>query len=477
MSSSGSQSIITNRHSSILSKRLSKNTTLVPLHEQEAFLQSLTTPLPKSITLIPINHDILQTIDELKELGFGFKQSKLNPLNRRLDPTTKGQLPLGKTPGHVLGHFYIQETAASLPASLLPIPDQGIILDMCASPGGKTIQLAQRVKSSHSKAVIRANESERTRMNQLINNIQRCCMDNVLVTNYDGRTIGQHYPESVECVLLDAPCSGEGMFFKADTITHWNEHRIHEIAHLQYELLVSAYKACKVGGTIIYSTCTMNDIENEQVISRFEEQFLGNVAIIQTRRLWPHKDYTGGFFLCEIKKLSSKQDSIPIAGRKISTTINHLSKQSNLIQLPSEIKNTILSWLDRIYKITLPSHVELMIKDDTIYHSSPHCINHLSLIKPYFGGIPVIKGTNPSNWRLLHHAGILRLRDKTFTIELTHKQYIDHINGYDMELTADQSNDYLSLSGHTIQCIYGGIPIGITKIIGSTLKNKCFRII
>jgi 16S rRNA (cytosine1407-C5)-methyltransferase len=163
-----------------------------------------------------------------------------------------------------LGQIYIQETAASLPASIIPLPREGNILDMCAAPGGKTTQLADRCKLMGSQATIWANEPDGKRIIPLASNLTRTGMENVVTIQHDGGNFGNHAPEFFDSILLDAPCSGEGTGFKSDFGTKfWDIRKVESIAKVQQQLLISAFKACKVGGSILYSTCTSNPLENE----------------------------------------------------------------------------------------------------------------------------------------------------------------------------------------------------------------------
>ena len=155
-------------------------------------------------------------------------------------------IALGHTLEHISGYFYVQELAASSSPFYLSgdqIDTQNYtILDMSASPGGKTTQLAEYYPNS----IIIANEIDKTRMKQLYENTDRLGAKNVFVTNYDGRFLS-NYPEIFDKILLDAPCSGEGTAYKTDdALKYWNIKNIRRIAKLQAQLLESALIALKV---------------------------------------------------------------------------------------------------------------------------------------------------------------------------------------------------------------------------------------
>lgn len=210
-------------------------------------------------------------------------------------------IALGNTLEHQAGWFYIQEVAAAHPPYLLKQqiknqPDK--ILDMCAAPGGKTTQLADYFPES----LIIANEVNRTRTPQLFENLDRMGYDNIAVVSCDGRFF-QNFPDFFDAVLLDAPCSGEGTAFRDNAvIDHWHEKNIDRIAKLQKQLIETAETVTAPGGTLSYSTCTLNVMENEEVIdSRMQKESTSLVELFR-KRFWPHIEHTGWFFASIFQK-------------------------------------------------------------------------------------------------------------------------------------------------------------------------------
>lgn len=287
--------------------------TLLPDNEWESFLDSYSKPLPKGITTI--------THKDIRESEI---QSHINGLSR------PGQHFL-----HQGWFFYIQEQAASLPSQvLLKETKQAseIILDMCAAPGGKSIQVADKLIDS---AFIVSNEPIDPRRKALIFNINRTWCYNTMVTSYDGTRIWILFPETFDKVLIDAPCSGEGMNYKIAIQESRDELKIKKIASLQYQLLKSWILACKTWWTVIYSTCTLNPIENEWVIANIMQEFswkieLENVDVewkstgIDNRRgerimesnqasklarFRPHRNHIGWFFIAKFKKIEKTDTS------------------------------------------------------------------------------------------------------------------------------------------------------------------------
>lgn len=212
---------------------------------------------------------------------------------------------LGFSVDHLIGNFYIQELAAAHPVDILADStvqsDDFLILDMASSPGGKTTQLAEYYPNSW----IIANEPTRERIPQLLQNLERMETPNVWVTLYPGQ-YWKNIPELFDRILLDAPCSGEGTLYKwTDAVKHWHLKNIKDIARLQAKLLDASLHTLKVGWEMIYSTCSLNLIENEWVIATMYEKYGDIFEVIFEKKFWPHIDGTGGFYVAKIRKTQS----------------------------------------------------------------------------------------------------------------------------------------------------------------------------
>lgn len=141
-------------------------------------------------------------------------------------------------------------------------------------------------------------------MAQLVSNTERLGNDRIMITNYDGGFYG-NFPETFDRILLDAPCSGEGIGFKeSQTVKYWNLKNIHTIARLQTKLLDAAFRSLKTGGELLYSTCTLNKIENEGVVNEIQSRYPESFEVLFEKRFWPHEEASGGFFVCKIRKNS-----------------------------------------------------------------------------------------------------------------------------------------------------------------------------
>lgn len=173
----------------------------------------------------------------------------------------------GKHPYHEAGAYYIQEASAMIPASLFPPSPGEKVLDLCAAPGGKTTQLAA---SLNGKGLIVANEIHPQRASILSQNVERMGICNAVVTNHAPNELTQHFPDFFDKIVVDAPCSGEGMFRKEEqALTMWSQENIDLCAARQRDILEQAAKMLSPDGYLTYSTCTFAPEENEGVILSF----------------------------------------------------------------------------------------------------------------------------------------------------------------------------------------------------------------
>ncbi len=215
----------------------------------------------------------------------------------------------GKHPYHEAGLYYLQEPSAMAPAGILnPQPGERI-LDLCAAPGGKSTQLGDMLKG---EGLLVSNEIHPKRAKILSRNIERMGIPNALVLHMHPRDLEGRFPGFFDKILVDAPCSGEGMFRKEDAaVTDWSRETVQMCAQRQGEILDSAAKMLRRGGLLCYSTCTFAPEENEGVLDAFlkrrpdfsvvqaenpwfspgrpEWTESGNPDLAHTFRLWPHK--------------------------------------------------------------------------------------------------------------------------------------------------------------------------------------------
>ena len=270
--------------------------------EFDTFLQSLGKPLKKTIRINTRKISVGDFLARMQPQGWTLASTP-NPVVFYVD-REQTHVPLGNTLEHLMGFFYIQELSASMSVHHLidgKVSGEPLsVLDMAASPGGKTTQLAEMFPRGY----IVANEPTRDRIVQLISNAERMGDGNIALTNYSGAFFA-HQPEMFDRVLLDAPCSGEGTAFRGTgTLKYWNLTNIKKIAGVQKRLLEAALITMKTGGELLYSTCTLNTIENEETVRKVAEKYPGVFEVVFQKRFWPHLEESGGFFVCKIKKIA-----------------------------------------------------------------------------------------------------------------------------------------------------------------------------
>lgn len=178
---------------------------------------------------------------------------------------------LGKTLEHILGYYYIQSFSSFIPPIVLNPSANDIILDLCSAPGSKTTELGEIMLN---KGTIIANEIQMDRMKSLVYNIDRMNQMNAGVLHYKGEQLNTIYNEYFDKILVDAPCSGLGIVQKKIEVNDWwTLERVRRLSELQLKLLVSAIKMLKVGGEIVYSTCTLTVEENEMIIDKLLNKY------------------------------------------------------------------------------------------------------------------------------------------------------------------------------------------------------------
>lgn len=169
-----------------------------------------------------------------------------------------------KHPYYFAGLYYLQEPSAMTPANRLPVEPGDKVLDLCAAPGGKATELGAKLGG---KGVLVANDISSSRAKGLLKNIEVFGIGNVLVTSEEPGQLERYFPEYFDKILIDAPCSGEGMFRKdRKMIRAWEEHGPEFFSSLQRNIILRAAKMLKPGGMLLYSTCTFDSRENEQII-------------------------------------------------------------------------------------------------------------------------------------------------------------------------------------------------------------------
>ena len=257
------------------------------------------------------------------ELPFATSPVPWEPLGCYYEPTARP----GLHPYHDAGVYYLQEASAMAPAVLLnPQPGERI-LDLCAAPGGKTTQIAGKMGG---QGLLVCNEIHPKRAKILSQNVERMAISNALVLNEAPATLAQRFPGFFDRILVDAPCSGEGMFRKeAAAVADWTEELVDMCARRQGEILDAAAKMLRPGGRLVYSTCTFAPREDEEAVASFlarHPDFAPEKVDAPwftpgengSFRLWPHKLLGEGHFAAVLRRMDGNgEDGNPASGASL----------------------------------------------------------------------------------------------------------------------------------------------------------------
>ena len=402
----------------------------------------------------PIKTFFYNTLKEDKEkitalIDFKIVSSKLNEACAYYE-----DVQIGKTIVNDLGLIYPQELSATLPAKVLDPKGDVLIVDMCAAPGGKSIDLLNINKE---QGLLISNEYEFKRAEALVSNLERIGGASVIITNKDTRTLSEELSGRADYVLLDAPCSGEGMARKnKDIISHYSLNNVLKCATLQKELLDDAYRLLKQGGYLVYSTCTYAKEENEDNVSAF---------------LSKHPDM-------ELLKIDLGEDLYRLNYPKISDKVIRLSPLNNtegqfiaLFKKHGESVPAKVKYLKSVSHKLVESFIKEQLDLDKYYLYELKDRYYLSLRPLYDLKDKVIRygiyaGELKKNIFLPSHHfyRIASLKDRyKKVLELDDEEYLKYRKG--QSIFKDVSNGYWAL-------FYKGEPFSFTKVVNKELKNK-----
>lgn len=268
-------------------------------------------------------------------------------------------------PFYYAGLYYLQEPSAMTPASRLVSQPGDRVLDLCAAPGGKATELGARL---HGKGVLVANDISASRAKALLKNVEVFGIRNSFIVNEVPAKLAENFPEFFDKILVDAPCSGEGMFRKDPAVAKvWDGNKPYECAKQQKEIITKAAQMLAPGGDLLYSTCTFSPEENEQVIQflldsrqdmeireikpfegfapgrpdvayegwnseESENRKMGSADLKKCVRIWPHKMAGEGHFLALLHKrapeeTAGEQKNDRVVSNNSETTVDEQKKQ------------------------------------------------------------------------------------------------------------------------------------------------------
>lgn len=283
----------------------------------------------------------------------------------------------GKTSDHQSGAVYSQEPSAMYVGEVASPQPGEKVLDLCAAPGGKTTHLGSFLNNT---GFLMANEIDSSRSQILTENVERFGMTNTIVTNTDTPTLAKHLPEFFDRLLVDAPCSGEGMFRKdPNATTYWSLDYPKECAARQKEILTDAVKVLRPGGELIYSTCTFAPEEDEQIIAWLVKEFGfeilpvkkypqmssgkpewadGNPDLANCVRLFPHLFPGEGHFIAKLRKPATDSHINQKPAKIINPAVKELNKDQTALwqqfaneHLTHVVTGKLVTFKDQLYRI------------------------------------------------------------------------------------------------------------------------------
>ena len=297
------------------------------------FLESLERPRAVALRFNPLK-------GESPALPFVEEPVSWEPEGFYYDPEARP----GLHPYHEAGVYYLQEASAMAPVALLDPQPGERICDLCAAPGGKTTQIAGRMMG---QGFLLCNEINPKRAKILSRNIERMGVANSLVTNEHPAVLAERFAGWFDRVLIDAPCSGEGMFRKEEAaVTDWSPETVEMCARRQAEILHSGAAMVRPGGRLVYSTCTFAPAEDEQAVEQFLNTHPDFVAedvdapwferVSQGNyRMWPHKLRGEGHFAAVLRRIGGEDgEPASAAGEKLPKAWLDFAKEMK-ISLPA----------------------------------------------------------------------------------------------------------------------------------------------
>ncbi len=391
--------------------------------------------------------------------------------------TTEGFLceaeKVGALPAHHAGMFYMQDPSAMATVCACPPKPGAMVLDLCAAPGGKSTQLAALVGE---RGFVLSNEYHAGRCRILAGNLERMGCTNTAVTNTDAAHLAAWYPETFDYVLVDAPCSGEGMFRKyPQACTEWSEENVRMCATRQAQILADAAKTVKAGGYLIYSTCTFAVEEDEAQVDAFlhahPDFILRPVtdavrshtadgialpgphaqALLQTRRFYPHLCAGEGQFIAVLQRTRETGDG----------ENPHASRKDALEKPDRGTAGLLQSFLQDLFSESIA--MEPFCLAERLFLLPPHRLP-LPAKETMAAGVPL--GILQKGRIVPHHALYMAFgRQMRRQIELSAQEplLLAYLRGE--EIPAPGAAD-----GYTA-VLYHGVPLGGGKVSGGRLKN------
>jgi NOL1/NOP2/sun family putative RNA methylase len=375
-----------------------------------------------------------------------------------------------KDPYYMAGCYYIQEPSAMTPGVAVDAKPGEKIIDLCAAPGGKSTQIASAMNQV---GVLVSNDISPSRVKNLHKNLQLSGVRNAIVLSENPNKIASAWPGYFDKVLVDAPCSGEGMFRKDPKLIHsWEENGPNNFVPIQQEILKAAALLLKEGGEIIYSTCTYNHEENEKMIQWFldqhpgyevvkihgldtlEDGFVidqGNGSLRNTKRAWPHLVNGEGHFIAKLKKFENEAVVLKSVRQKAL-----ISK--NAFEAITEFNKGIGYEMPKTYIERLHEHLD---KIYVIPEDGPMTQGLRVFSSGWYIGDMKKQRFEPSQ----AYASALAMNEVSNKVDYNHDDHnlIKYLKGDTVEVSADNGWHLVGVEGASI---------GWGKVVNGRLKNK-----
>ncbi|MDR9984499.1 16S rRNA (cytosine(1407)-C(5))-methyltransferase RsmF [Enterobacter hormaechei subsp. steigerwaltii] len=433
------------------------------------FVAACQRPLRRSIRVNTLKISVGAFLDLVSPYGWQLTPVPWCEEGFWIERDDEESLPLGSTAEHLSGLFYIQEASSMLPVAALFAdgnqPER--VMDVAAAPGSKTTQIAARMNN---RGAILANEFSASRVKVLHANISRCGIHNVALTHFDGRVFGAALPEAFDAILLDAPCSGEGVVRKdPDALKNWSVESNLEIAATQRELIDSAFHALRPGGTLVYSTCTLNRDENEDVCLWLKQRYADAVEFLPLDTLFDSASHAAtpegflhvfpqiydceGFFVARLRKTRAV-DPLPAPKFKVGNFPFTPVKGREAGQAQAAASKVGLHWDESL---------RLWMRDKELWLFPVNIEPLIGKVRFSRLGIRLAEIHNKGyRWQ---HEAVIALAGSENTFALTHQEAEEWYRGRDVYLEDGPSQDEVIVT-------YQGYPLGLAKKVGSRLKNS-----
>ncbi len=424
------------------------------------FVAACQRPLRRSIRVNTLKISVGAFLDLVSPYGWQLTPVPWCEEGFWIERDDEESLPLGSTAEHLSGLFYIQEASSMLPVAALFAdgnqPER--VMDVAAAPGSKTTQIAARMNN---RGAILANEFSASRVKVLHANISRCGIHNVALTHFDGRVFGAALPEAFDAILLDAPCSGEGVVRKdPDALKNWSVESNLEIAATQRELIDSAFHALRPGGTLVYSTCTLNRDENEDVCLWLKQRYADAVEFLPLDTLFDSASHAAtpegflhvfpqiydceGFFVARLRKTRAV-DPLPAPKFKVGNFPFTPVKGREAAQAQAAASKVGLHWDESL---------RLWMRDKELWLFPVNIEPLIGKVRFSRLGIRLAEIHNKGyRWQ---HEAVIALDGSENTFALTHQEAEEWYRGRDVYPEDGPSQDEVIVT-------YQGYPLGLAK--------------